>query len=48
VINLGSLTVTLNKQTFNGNVLTVTGIYIAIPGQDLSIAVSRCGVNPPT
>lgn len=48
VINLGSLKITLNKQTLNGNVLTVTGIYISIPGQDLSIAVSRCGVNPPT
>ena len=47
VINLGPVTVTLNKQTFNGNVLTVTGIYITFPGQDLSIAVSRCGVNPP-
>jgi hypothetical protein len=44
VINLGPVTVTLNKQTFNGNVLTVTGIYITFPGQDLSIAVSRCGV----
>jgi hypothetical protein len=51
VINLGSLKITLNKQTFNGNVLTVTGIYITIPGQNLSIAVSRCGVpdvGPPT
>ena len=51
VINLGSLQVTLNKQTFNGNVLTVTGIYITAPGQNLSIAVSRCGVpdvGPPT
>jgi hypothetical protein len=51
VINLGSLKITLNKQTFNGPVLTVTGIYISIPGQDLSIAVSRCGVadvGPPT
>ncbi len=44
VINLGSLTVTLNKQTFTAGVLTVTGIYISIPGQNLSIAVSRCGV----
>ena len=44
VINLGPVTVTLNKQTFNGPVLTVTGIYITFPGQDLSIAVSRCGV----
>ena len=47
VINLGSLTVTLNKQTVTGvgvNArLTVTGIYISIPGQNLSIAVSRCG-----
>ena len=42
VINLGSLTVTLNKQSFTGGVLTVTGIYITIPGQNLSIAVSRC------
>ena len=55
VINLGSLTVTLNKQSFTGTganrILTVTAIYIAIPGQDLSIAVSRCGVpdvGPPT
>ena len=51
VINLGSLKITLNKQTFNGPVLTVTGIYITVPGQDLSIAVSRCGVpdvGPPT
>ena len=50
VINLGSLKITLNKQTISGNggVLTVTGIYITIPGQNLSIAVSRCGVpNPP-
>ena len=45
VINLGSLKITLNKQTLNGNVLTVTGIYISIPGQDLSIAVSRCGAD---
>jgi hypothetical protein len=44
MINLGSLKITLNKQTFTAGVLTVTGIYIAIPGQDLSIAVSRCGV----
>ena len=44
VINLGPLTVTLNKQTVTGGVrLTVTGIYISIPGQNLSIAVSRCG-----
>jgi hypothetical protein len=47
VINLGSLTVTLNKQTVTGTgpnaVLTVTGIYASIPGQNLSIAVSRCG-----
>ena len=47
VINLGPLTVTLNKQTVTGvgvNArLTVTGIYISIPGQNLSIAVSRCG-----
>jgi hypothetical protein len=43
VINLGSLQITLNKQTVLGGVLTVTGIYIAIPGQNLSIAVSRCG-----
>ena len=50
VINLGSLKITLNRQTLSGNggVLTVTGIYITIPGQSLSIAVSRCGVpNPP-
>jgi hypothetical protein len=49
VINLGSLKITLNKQTFTGkgDVLTVTGIYIAIPGQNLSIAVSRCGVPAP-
>jgi hypothetical protein len=47
VINLGPVTVTLNKQTFNGPVLTVTGIYITFPGQDLSIAVSRCGVPAP-
>ena len=44
MINLGSLKVTLNKQTFTAGVLTVTGIYISIPGQNLSIAVSRCGV----
>jgi hypothetical protein len=43
VINLGSLTVTLNKQVLTAGVLTVTGIYISIPGQNLSIAVSRCG-----
>jgi hypothetical protein len=47
VINLGSLKITLNKQTVAGTgvnaVLTVTGIYITIPGQNLSIAVSRCG-----
>ena len=50
VINLGSLQITLNKQTVSGGVLTVTGIYIKIPGQSLSIAVSRCGVPnaPPT
>jgi hypothetical protein len=52
VINLGSLKITLNRQTVSGNggVLTVTGIYIKIPGQSLSIAVSRCGVPnaPPT
>jgi hypothetical protein len=47
MINLGPVTVTLNKQTFNGPVLTVTGIYITFPGQDLSIAVSRCGVPAP-
>jgi hypothetical protein len=45
VINLGPLTVTLNKQAIVGNRLTVTGIYISIPGQNLSIAVSRCRVN---
>jgi hypothetical protein len=48
VINLGSLKITLNKQTVTGKgpgaVLTVTGIYITIPGQNLSIAVSRCGI----
>jgi hypothetical protein len=44
VINLGPVTVTLNKQTVLGGVLTVTGIYITFPGQNLSIAVSRCGV----
>ena len=42
VINLGPLTVTLNKQTVTGGYLTVTGIYVSIPGQNLSIAVSRC------
>ncbi len=42
VINLGSLTVTLNKQTVVGNTLKVTGIYASIPGQNLSIAVTRC------
>jgi hypothetical protein len=46
VINLGPLTVTLNKQAVTGTGvntrLTVTGIYISIPGQNLSIAVSRC------
>ena len=45
VINLGSLTVTLNKQTVVGNTLMVTGIYVSIPGQNLSIAVSRCRTN---
>jgi hypothetical protein len=45
VINLGSLTVTLNKQTVVGNTLTVTGIYASIPGQNLSIAVTRCRTN---
>ena len=49
VIDLGSLTVTLNKQTVTGTgpnaVLTVTGIYASIPGQNLSIAVSRCGTG---
>ena len=44
VINLGSLTVTLNRQVLTAGVLTVTGIYISFPGQNLSIAVSRCGV----
>ena len=42
VINLGSLKITLNKQKFTKGKLTVTGIYIAIRGQNLSIAVSRC------
>jgi hypothetical protein len=42
VINLGPVTVTLNKQTLTAGVLTVTGIYITMPGQNLSIAVSRC------
>lgn len=42
VINLGPLTVTLNKQTITGGRLTVTGIYIQGFGQNLSIAVSRC------
>jgi hypothetical protein len=42
VINLGPLTVTLNKQTVTGSRLTVTGIYISGGGQNLSIAVSRC------
>jgi hypothetical protein len=45
VIDLGSLTVTLNKQSVTGGVLTVTGIYASIPGQNLSIAVSRCGTG---
>ena len=45
VINLGSLTVTLNKQTVVGNTLVVTGIYASIPGQNLSIAVTRCRTN---
>jgi hypothetical protein len=45
VINLGDLTVTLNKQTVTGKTLTVTGIYASIPGQNLSIAVSRCGTG---
>ena len=44
VINLGPLTVTLNKQTVTLGQLTVTGIYISGLGQNLSIAVSRCGV----
>ena len=43
VINLGSLKITLNKQFIIGGHLTVIGIYITIPGQSLSIAVSRCG-----
>jgi hypothetical protein len=42
VITLGDLTVTLNMQTFTDGTLTVTGIYASIPGQNLSIAVSRC------
>ena len=40
VINLGPLTVTLNKQTVMGGRLTVTGIYISGLGQNLSLAVS--------
>jgi hypothetical protein len=45
VINLGSLKITLNKQRVTrAGVLTVTGIFIRIPGQNLSIAVSRCGI----
>jgi hypothetical protein len=42
VINLGPLTVTLNKQAVVGSRLTVTGIYVSGGGQNLSIAVSRC------
>ena len=45
VISLGSLQITLNKQVLTAGVLTVTAIYIKIPGQDLSLAVSRCGTN---
>ena len=45
VINLGPLTVTLNKQTVVGNRLTVTGIYVSGGGQNLSLAVSRCRAN---
>ena len=45
VISLGSLQITLNKQVMVAGVLTVTAIYIAIPGQNLSIAVSSCGTN---
>jgi hypothetical protein len=45
VINLGPLTVTLNKQTVTAGQLTVTGIYVSGLGQNLSIAVSRCGVD---
>ena len=44
VIHLGPLTVTLNKQTVTLGQLTVTGVYISGLGQNLSIAVSRCGV----
>ena len=46
VISLGSLQITLNKQVLSAGVLTVTGIYISIPGQNLSIAVSRCHQEP--
>ena len=42
VINLGPLTVTLNKQTLIGGRLFVTGIYISGLGQSLSLAVSTC------
>ena len=45
VISLGSLQITLNKQVLSAGVLTVTGIYISIPGQNLSIAVSSCGTD---
>jgi hypothetical protein len=43
VISLGSLKVTLNKQTDVNGQFIVTGIFINFPGQTLSIGVSRCG-----
>ena len=42
-IILPGITITLNKQTGLGNNVTVTAIYIAGGGQNLSIGVSRCG-----
>jgi hypothetical protein len=50
VITLGDMTVTLNQQKVKGTGvnarLTVIGIFIRVPGQNLSIAVSRCGPRP--
>jgi hypothetical protein len=42
---VGGLTVTLNKQVTTAGVLTVTGIYITAGPQNLSLAVSTCGIT---
>ena len=42
---VGGLTVTLNKQVSTAGVLEVTGIYITAGAQDLSLAVSTCGIT---